>query len=312
MSSASRPPRSRPVKRAAGAAGGTRAARPAASSTRGPARNAGTAAKKAAAKPGRTTTASAHGGPARVAGRGSVSSSSARRFAARVRARRRRRVLIAVVALLVLAGPVWLALKSPWATVQRIEVTGTDRVALAQVRAAAGAEVGRPMLLARTADIEARVGRQRLVRSVEVTRHWPGTIRVRVTERVPVAALPNGSRLALVDRDGVVVEQVARAPAGLPRLQVPIGAEEVPALRGSLQVLQALPAALSGPLQTIGAESPDGIWLELKVSWLKKPARVEWGDSTQSAQKARVLLALLEQHGVRYDVRSPNNPAVTK
>lgn len=270
-------------------------------------------AKKAAATKG-VVKGFAHGPVGRPVGRpvrSTVSRTSAERFAARVRARRRRRVLIVIAVLLVIGGLVWSVLKSPWATVERIEVTGTDRVSIDAVRAEAALELGYPLLLARTDDIAARVRQQRLVRSVQVQRHWPSAIRIRVVERVPVAALPAGSGLSLVDRDGVEIERVTVAPAGLPRLEVARGRAAVPALRGALAVLQALPPNISARLLAIGADSPDGIWLKVRDSTVPGGARVEWGDSAHTPRKARVLTALLLQHGIVYDVRSPDMPAVT-
>jgi cell division protein FtsQ len=142
-----------------------------------------------------------------------------------------------------------------------------------------------------------------------VQRRWPGVLQVKVQERVPVAALPVGSELALVDVDGVVIQRVPQTqpPAGLPRLQLSLGTAGVGALRGSLDVLSGLPPNLATQVKAIGADSPDGIWLTLKGG-----ARVEWGSSADSAQKARVLTALLPQHAVDYDVRSPDTPAVRR
>jgi cell division protein FtsQ len=329
MAVGSRPPNPRPVKRTSSAGKGTSTGRTAAAQGAGvgkrpsapkkaAAAKKAPAAKKAAAKPAARkgpVKAFAHGPVGRPTGRparNSVSLTSAQRFAARVRARRRRRALLVIAVLLVLGGLLWGALKSPWATVQKIEVLGTDRVPVAAVRAEAAAELGHPMLLARTGDIAARVGQQRLVRSVQVERRWPSTIRIRVAERVPVAALPAGSSLSLVDLDGVEIERVKVAPAGLPRLEVARGAEAVPALRGSLDVLRALPPSVSKRLLAIGAESPDGIWLKLRDSAVPGGARVEWGDSAQTPRKAQVLMALLAQRAVEYDVRSPDTPAVRK
>jgi cell division protein FtsQ len=117
--------------------------------------------------------------------------------------------------------------------------------------------------------------------------------------------------LSLVDRDGVEIERVAVSPAGLPRLEVDPGEDSVPALRGCLDVLRALPQAVSKRLLAIGADSPDGIWLKLRDSKVPGGARVNWGDSGHTPRKARVLAALLYQHAVSYDVRSPDRPSVT-
>ena len=311
MSVGSRPPRSRPVTPAPA----KKVPAKKAVAKRAPAK-AVPAKKAVAARPQRPAPVKAFGhGPAPRTGRSvrsTVSLTSAERFAKRVRARRRRRTLIVVVVLLVVIGLTWAALLSPWATVQKIEVTGTNRVAFADVRAEAEGELGHPMLLARTGDIAARVSAERLIRSVRVQRQWPSTIRVQVVERVPVAALPAGSGVSLVDRDGVEVERAKVAPAGLPRLEVARGADMVPALRGCLAVLRALPPAVSQRLLEIGAESPDGIWLKLRDSKVPNGARVEWGDSSDTPRKARVLTALLAQRAVEYDVRSPGAPAVRK
>ena len=68
---------------------------------------------------------------------------------------------------------------------------------------------------------------------------------------------------------------------------------------------------ISTRLLAIGADSPDGIWLKVRDSTVPGGARVEWGDSAHTPRKARVLTALLLQHGIVYDVRSPDTPAVT-
>ena len=115
-----------------------------------------------------------------------------------------------------------------------------------------------------------------------------------------------GDGLALVDQDGVMISQVATAPAGLPRIDVKLSTAGVGALRGCLQVLHGLPAGVSGQLDSIGADSLDGIWLQLKNG-----ARVEWGSSSDTPHKAEVLQALLPQHATNYDLRSPDAPAVS-
>jgi cell division protein FtsQ len=211
---------------------------------------------------------------------------------------------VLVVALV--AGLGWLTLRSPWATVQRVEVHGTHRIPAVTVHDEADDEIGHPLLLARTGDIEKRVGREHLVKSVTVKRRWPSGLDVTVVERVPVAAVPEGKRLALVDDDGVVVDRVVGKPAALPTIDVSLGAARVAALRSCLAVLDQLPATVRGAIAAIGARSGDGVWLTLKTG-----ARVEWGSAAQTPRKAEVLTALLKQKGKRYDVRAPDAPAIS-
>lgn len=240
-----------------------------------------------------------------------VSQTSAERFAARVRARRRRQRLVGVLVVLFVALLVWAVLWSPPARVGTVTVTGTQRVDLATVLAVADAEAGRPMLLARTGDVAARIrADQPLVRDVAVTRDWPSTLRVTVTERVPVAAVPAGRGLHLVDTDGVVVDKVGAdgAPKGMPRVEVALRERGgVEALRACVAVAQGLPPELARITRRVGATTPDRVWLQLAGG-----AKVDWGSEADTPRKADVLLALLPQRASSYDVRSPGTPAVRR
>ncbi len=263
-----------------------------------------------------------------------VSKTSAQRFAAKVRARRRKRTLTTLAVVLVLGTGSWMAVFSPWATVNRVTVSGLDRVPEDQVRLATDTEIGHSLLLAPTADLATQLEKLRLVKSVQVSRSWPGTLKVAVTEREPVAALPSSTMAAnataktgtarsttlmvqLVDDDGVVIETVPAgdAPTALPRIEVALGqAQSVANLRGTLAVLHGLPADLRSRLKAIGTQSPDGIWLKIAAPLKTSPKRtvlVQWGDSAQGPLKAQVLTALLKRTAKTYDVRAPEMPSTS-
>jgi cell division protein FtsQ len=250
-----------------------------------------------------------------------VSRTSAQRFAARVRSRRRRRVLIGLAVAALLAGAAWVLLVSPWATVRRVEVAGLHRVDAVAVQVAARPELGRPLLLADTDRVAAQVGRQPLVAEVEVSRHWPSTLRVMVRERNPVAAVPGPNGVRLVDVDGVVVDLAVLPPPNLPLVEVDVGTtpaadpSENPArspmpgaaaLRACLAVLEGIPAGLRAQVDQIGADGPESVWLVLDDR-----SRVQWGGAEQTRLKAEVLKALRRQHAARYDVSAPDAPAVS-
>jgi cell division protein FtsQ len=209
-------------------------------------------------------------------------------------------------------GVVWAALWAPWATVREVQVSGTSRVPAGAVVAAADTELGRSMLLARTGDVAERVRREQpLVAGVTVTRAWPSTLRIAVTEREPVAAVPAGDEVRLVDADGVVIERLtgdrARRP-GLPRVEVDLSRPDaVATLRACVEVARGLPPELRRIVRRIGASTPDRVELRLAGG-----ARVDWGSGAETPRKAEVLLALLPQKASLYDVRSPQTPAVRK
>ena len=249
-----------------------------------------------------------------MTGGSTVSTSSAARFAARVRARRRRRIaaVLAVVLLVVVAAGA--CLYSPWTTVRRISVSGTQRVDPASVTQLLADQRGRPLLLVDTGALQARVLALRLVAGVSVQRQWPGGLTVVVRERQAVAAVASGAGVRLVDVDGVEVATAAKAPAGLPVVQVDLAKAGPGSLPAVLEVLRGLPASLSTQVIAIGADSPDSVWLTLIDG-----SRVLWGSSADTPGKAVVLsrlrvaaqLAGARGRGRQYDVSAPDAPAVS-
>ncbi len=237
---------------------------------------------------------------------GTVSTTSAQRFAAKVRSRRRRRIGVAAAGVALAAGAGWVALGSPWLRLQHIQVDGTQRLDRAVVLAAAKTQVGRPMVVLDCDRVASAVRSQRVVASVVVTRRWPSTIVVHVVERRPVAAVPDASGYRLMDPDGVEVARAGSAPPGLPVVRVSLAGGGAQALRATLSVLDAMPVALRALVATVGADSPDQVWLVLADG-----ARVTWGGPEDTPLKSDVLRALLKHRARAYDVSAPMAPATS-
>jgi cell division protein FtsQ len=249
-----------------------------------------------------------------VTGGSTVSASSAARFAARVRSRRRRRIAVVLAVVLLVVVAAGASLYSPWTTVRRISVSGTHRIDPASVTGLLADQRGRPLLLVDTGALQARVRALRLVAGVSVQRQWPGGLLVVVRERQAVAAVPSGAGVRLVDVDGVEVATAAKAPPGLPVVQVDLAKAGPGSLPAVLEVLKGLPPSLSTQVSAIGAGSPDSVWLTLVDG-----SRVLWGSSADTPNKAVVLsrlrvaaqLAGARGRGRQYDVSAPDAPAVS-
>ena len=89
----------------------------------------------------------------------------------------------------VICAVVWarVALRSPLLDVDRVQVVGAERVAVADVTRAAGSGPGTPLVDVDLGGARAGVAALPWVDEVRVTRHWPGTVRIVVTERHEVA-----------------------------------------------------------------------------------------------------------------------------
>lgn len=228
--------------------------------------------------------------------------------------RRRLRRVKAVLA--VVCAVVWalVALRSPLLDVDRVQVVGAERVPVAEVRRAAGEGPGTPMVEVDLGAARARVADLPWVDEVRVTRLWPGTVRVVVTERHEIATVEHEDGWALLDRHGRVLEVVAARPdlAALPgeRDAAPgatLGAED----RRALAVLGSLPSELR-QLTEGTDDGPDGLELVLDDGF-----RVVLGDGRDLATKADAALAVRDhagapgEAGCRIDVRVPTAPVLT-
>ena len=117
---------------------------------------------------------------------------------------------LAALAMLAAAGLVWGAVTSPAFTIETIEIEGAALTGEATVGEALSLAPPGPNAFTVPTDIlRTRVRALPAVADAEVTVGLPGTLRVRVEERVPVLAWHRGSALMLVDRDGRVLADAA-------------------------------------------------------------------------------------------------------
>ena len=227
-----------------------------------------------------------------------------RRFTRRQWARRWRvwRYVVALLSVAALvATAVWAVWFSSLLAVERVEVEGTRRLSVAEVREVADVPDGVPLARLDLVAVELRVQSLAAVRSVDVSRRWPHSITVEVEERRPVAGVQIAGELRALDADGVVFGTPGDAE-GLPRLVTTTDAS-AEVLREGAAVAAALPASLARLVDHVELHTVDEISLVLDDGRL-----VRWGSAERSDDKARVLTALLRQPGRVLDVTVPEQP----
>ncbi|HET9172162.1 MAG TPA: FtsQ-type POTRA domain-containing protein [Actinospica sp.] len=239
-----------------------------------------------------------------------VSDLPARLYAARQRARARwRRLSVTLtVAAGVLALIGYLLL---WHTsliaVRGIKVVGVKSITAARVLTAAQIRAGGPMAALDTGSAASRVERIPQVASATVSKDWPGTVVITITERTPAALVPDAQGYQVVDGGGVVFGQVAKATSGLPVITVSAPAKADQVVPGALAALRALPAGVAKRISAITAADPYAITLRFTDG-----TTVNWGGGDDPVDKARDLVALLRIGGGRhYDVSAPDAPAMS-
>lgn len=245
---------------------------------------------------------------------------SRRRFARRQWARRwltLRYVAVTVLVLGLVGGGVYFVYFSEQLSVHEVDVVGAQTISAESVRAAAAVPLGGPLATADLDAIRDRVDDIREVRSVEVTRKWPDAVLITVQEREAVAVVRTGALLEGVDIEGTRFRTYARAPSGLPRIETAgDGAGEGAGAAGSavdddaikeaVTVIASLPREVSVLVDHLELAGVDDISLALRDG-----REVRWGSADASADKAKVLVALLSQEGRVIDVSVPGAPTVS-
>ncbi|MEW1639777.1 FtsQ-type POTRA domain-containing protein [Streptomyces sp. NPDC093801] len=230
---------------------------------------------------------------------------------------RRVRLLVTLAAAALLAGgAAWALYGSSWLRVEKVTAFGTEVLTPEQVLSAAAVPVGAPLVSVDTDEIASRV-RARLSRidSVDVVRAWPHGIGLKVTERKPVLLIKKGTDFIEVDATGARFDTVAKAPVGVPLLEM--AADRSPSarrfdeerlLREAVGIAGSLPDAVAKETLQVKVGSFDSVVLQLT-----KGRTVVWGSGELGEAKGRALTALLKAapKADHFDVSVPTAPAVS-
>jgi cell division protein FtsQ len=204
---------------------------------------------------------------------------------------RRHQRLRALLLVPLVATVAWVLWASPLLAVRAVQVDGARSLSADEVRDAAGVRTGTPLLRVDTDAARARVARLPQVRAVEVSRGWPSTVVITVTERVAIAAVESAGQRYLVDADGVLFDTITGdPPPGVVPFDVRHAAPGDRAFEAGLAALASLPGDVRSDVVAARATTAEDVTLTLSGG-----TRVLWGTGADSEAKGRVLTALLEQ-----------------
>lgn len=242
------------------------------------------------------------------------------RFSRRRRAverEQKRRLLLRLSAVGILIAVVWAAFFSPLLRVNEVRVVGAERTSLDDVVAAAALGQDENLLLLSTSEVADRVSALPWVRSVDVDRILPGTVRIKLSERRAAMVLSLGAARWTIDATGRVLGSGAKGR----RLPVLAGVQVAtvePGVRlrtteaqAALAVWRGLPKSVRREVVGIVAPTIERITLSLADETL-----VRYGAPEDMAAKNEVLEVVLKRvraegtEAVYIDVRAPLHPAV--
>lgn len=154
------------------------------------------------------------------------------------RARRRRLAVIVAIAAAVL-GVIGLLL-SPVLDVDRVLISGNERLDDSTVIELSGLVLGEPMVAVDLADARAALLAEPIVASARVSRRWPATLVVEIIEERPLAVFDHPGGSAVVSASGMVLGGGSeRASLAVVVLEDPVQLEPGQRVQGSLRQVVA-------------------------------------------------------------------------
>ena len=220
-----------------------------------------------------------------------------------------RSLLGGFIALLVLVSS---TLVTPILAINKITVTGTQKVPEKQIQSVLKKYLGTPLPLINSQSVANDLAKFKLIESISIISQPPHELQVRIVERTPISVVVQGGVGFLYDPSGI-------------RLGVATGSEKLPTIiitgdpktsknyTQAIDVLLSLPSSLLEKVAYIQAKTRDNVTMSLRGNARQT---IIWGDSTQSALKSRVLKVLLFKTPARvpatFDVSSPLTPSVIR
>jgi cell division protein FtsQ len=229
------------------------------------------------------------------------------------RDRRYRRIAwgLVPVALLVMAAVVAYL---PMLDVDRVLVEGATRTPPATVQWASRVHLGDALLATDAVGAERRIEALPWIKDATVKREWPGTVRITVTERTPIAVLVNdeGRMPGVVDASGRIIDVGGLVTPGLVELtgmdpRLAEGARIPARGREALKLAVALTERLPG--QALGVNVD--LEVSLAVGGIARFGSIEQLDAKLVALET-ILTDVDTSDMAVLDLRVPSNPTITR
>ncbi|WP_394281045.1 cell division protein FtsQ/DivIB [Corynebacterium sp.] len=206
-------------------------------------------------------------------------------------------VLVAIIAAIVV-------LATPLFSVRNYNVEGNSHIAPEQVIEAAGVPEGSNLARADVGSAAQGVAGLPWVKSVTVTRGWPSSLNISITEHEAVAYVEEGDGVHLINAEGAAFA-IDQPPAEALEI-VGDARDDEAARKNAVDIAASIPEELRLEVEAINAKDPYNFELELNDDRL-----VVWGAAEHNHDKSLALDTVLKREGQRFDISNPSQVAVS-
>lgn len=121
--------------------------------------------------------------------------------------RRKRRLIIKIlIFMLFIAAVITISLRSSFFQLNNIEITGNSKLNHEEILQASGLTLGDNLLLIGKGQVKRNIINLPYTKDVTVKRQWPKGVEINIEERIPYLQFENGYSFAIVDTEGIYLE----------------------------------------------------------------------------------------------------------
>jgi len=198
-----------------------------------------------------------------------------------------------------------LVLVSQLLTVKKVQVDGAVNQDSASVQDASGIDDGDRMAGVDTGSAASAVSTLPWVDTVTVSRSWPSTVKITVTEHTAVGVLDDGGTPVVVDSEGRQFLRDAQPEGATPMRVSSTDQDAVTAAAEVLLALDHMDPGFRAGVTEIDAPASDSVSLKFGDD-----REVFWGTSDRADEKAEATRIVLTREGARWNVSNPAQPSV--
>lgn len=216
-------------------------------------------------------------------------------------------IIAALLAVAVVCGVVVWSV--PVFRVSEVKVSGTKELSAEEVEEASGIHHGDNLVRVDVGEAARDVAALPWVASATVSRSFPSSVKVKLTEHTPAAFVKDDGKTRLIDDRGEDFAE-GEPPVGAVEITGDTGTPDdsgedadalhTPEMEEAVAVLAALPDDLRGQVGTLDIEERYSMRLHLRDN-----RTVYWGADEDNANKARAMAAALQLEGTSFDVSNP-------
>ena len=197
---------------------------------------------------------------------------------------------------------------TPLLAIEKVVVSGTERIQSEAVVKALDSLSGRPLTTVSSAEVASLLGDFPLIETFTLQAEPPNTLRLKIRERAPLMIMVRSGQNYLFDAAGVQISPTDEL-GDFPFFEFNGDPAEDPRFKVGVELLLSLPKKTYDQVFSISVSSA----LTSKLTLRQQSLEVIWGSNEDALLKAEVLDSLIAtglDDDVTVDVSSPTSPVV--